>query len=61
MLSEQIGKFAGTQAEVAVVTMEDVAEDKMAPPSPVHCSMIISEAHAHYMDTVREKRGAAVP
>ena len=26
-----------------------------APSSPVHCTMTIGEAHAPYMDTVRQK------
>ena len=40
--------------------MEDGADDEpapqssSAPPSPVHCSMTIGEARAHYIDVVRE-------
>ncbi|XP_044318667.1 disease resistance protein PIK6-NP-like [Triticum aestivum] len=44
------------------VTMEDAAKDEPAPPSslaphsPVHCSVTIGKAWAHYMDTVREEQ-----
>jgi hypothetical protein len=53
--------LAGKQPEDDDVPMEDMVVDEPAPPSssvpssPVHCTMTIGEAHAQYMDTVRQK------
>ena len=63
------GWLAGKQPEDDDVPMEDTAADEpappsssvppshsSAPPSPVHCTLTIGEARAHYMDMVREER-----
>src|SRR4051812_25500332 len=54
--------LADRQPEDDDVPMENMVVDDPAPtpsstPSlPVHCTMTIGEAHAQYMDTVRQKR-----
>src|SRR3989337_813201 len=53
--------LAGRQPEDDDVPMENVVVDDPAPTpssvpsSPVHCTMTIGEAHAQYMDMVRQK------
>jgi hypothetical protein len=55
------GWLAGRQPEDDNVPMEDAADDERAPPSssvpplPVHCTITIDEARAHYMDMVQEE------
>ena len=57
-------RLAGRQPEDDDVPMENMVVDdpaptpSSAPSSPVHCTMTIGEAHAQYMDTVRQKREA---
>ena len=54
-------RLAGRQPEDDDVPMENMVVDdptptpSSAPSSPVHCTMTIGEAHAQYMDTVRQK------
>ena len=54
--------LAGRQPKDDDVPMQNMVVDNPAPtPSsapflPVHCTMTIGEAHAQYMDTVRQKR-----
>ena len=54
--------LAGRQPQDDDVPMENMVVDDPAPPPsyapslPVHCTMTIGEAHAQYMDTVRQKR-----
>ena len=53
--------LAGRQAEDDDILMENMVVDdpvptpSYAPSSLVHCTMTIGEAHAQYMDTVRQK------
>ena len=42
--------------EPAAPSSSSAAPSSSAPPSPVHCTMTMGEAHAHYMDMVREER-----
>ena len=55
-------RLAGREPEDDDVPMENMVVDdpaptpSSAPSSPVHCTMTIGEAHAQYMDTVRQKR-----
>ena len=49
-------RLAGRQPEDDDVPMENMVVDDPAPPSLVHCTMTIGEAHAQYMDRVRQMR-----
>ena len=55
-------RLADRQPEDDDVPMENIVVDdptptpSCTPSSPVHCTMIFGEAHAQYMDTVRQKR-----
>ena len=62
MVAIVAARLAGRQPEDDDVPMENMVVDDLAPnpssapSSPVHCTMTIGEAHAQYMDTVRQKR-----
>ena len=57
-----VDRLADKQPEDNDVPMENMVVDdpaptpSSAPSSPVHCTMTIGEAHAQYMDSVRQKR-----